>query len=135
MQPFFHIPVARSISGFGREGPGHTLKPWPQHTEAQRAERNACGQLQFASLRARSLSGSFDDFCFLLSPRAAATTTVEQSRRGKGLGGRTFCRLLGGNVPIIRRPMLHRKGEVQLDRHCASQGRSSENPNFLFWRG
>ena len=75
-------------------------------------------------------------FFFLLSPLAVATTKVEQSRRGKGNGGadilptirRKCLRLLGGLL-------VHRKGEVQLDRHCASQGHSSENPHFFILEG
>ena len=53
----------------------------------------------------------------------------------KVLGGRTFRRLLGGNMPTIRRPRLDVKGQVQLERHCASQGRSSENPHFFILEG
>ena len=67
------------------------------HTEAQRAEGNACAQLQLASLRARSLSGSFGDiFSFV-----AARTNVEQNRRGNEVEGADISpiirRLLGGN--------------------------------------
>ena len=38
-------------------------------------------------------------------------------------------------MPTIRRPRLDVKGQVQLERHCASQGRSSENPHFFILEG